>query len=96
MLRLDPLCVLPQFTVKTVGLLAVPPGVLTEIFPVTAPTGIVAVIFVSEFTVNSATFPTANVTLVAPVKLTPVIVTVLPTTPLAGETLTMDGVTRNF
>ena len=81
---------------NTVGLLAVPPGVLTDIFPVTAPTGTVAVIFVSEFTVKTAAFPTLNVTLVAPVKLTPVIVTVLPTTPLDGAMLTMDGVTRNF
>ena len=96
MLRLNHSWLHTQFTVNTVGLVAVPPGVLTEIFPVPAPTGTVAVIFVSEFTVNTAVFPTLNVTLVAPVKLTPVIVTVLPTTPLAGEMLAMDGVTRNF
>jgi hypothetical protein len=36
----------PQFTVNTVELVAVPPGVPTEIFPVTAPTGTVAVICV--------------------------------------------------
>ena len=41
-------------TVKLVALFAVPPGVVTEIFPVTAPGGTVVVICVSELTVNVA------------------------------------------
>jgi hypothetical protein len=38
-------------TVKEPELVAVPPGVVTEIGPLVAPTGTVAVICVSEFTV---------------------------------------------
>jgi hypothetical protein len=41
-------------TVKVVALFAVPPGVVTEIFPVTAPVGTVVVICLSELTVNGA------------------------------------------
>jgi hypothetical protein len=64
-----------QFTVKAVGLVAVPPGVVTRIFPVTAPAGTVAVIVVSEFTEKTATFPPPKVTLLACVRLFPVRVT---------------------
>jgi hypothetical protein len=61
-------------TVKDVALDAVPPGVVTTIFPVFAPVGTVAVIWLLLFTVNVPAFP-PNVTLVAPVKPLPVIVT---------------------
>ena len=44
----------PGFTVKLVELFPVPPGVVTEIGPVEAEAGTVAVIFVSEFTVKVA------------------------------------------
>ena len=37
---------------KLVALVADPPGVVTVIFPVSAPVGTVAVTFVAEFTVN--------------------------------------------
>jgi hypothetical protein len=77
-------------TLKFVELVSVPPGVVTEIFPVVAPTGTVAVIFVEEFTVNVADVP-LNLTAVAPVKLVPVIVTVAPTGPLVGEKDVMCG-----
>src|SRR4029077_10327219 len=49
-------------TVKTVGLTAVPPGVVTWIVPVTAPVGTVAVTWVSELTVKVAVLPVANLT----------------------------------
>ena len=65
-----------------------------EIGPVVAPVGTVAVTCVSEFRVKVAETP-LNVTLVAPVKLVPVIVTEVPTGPLVGVKLVMAGVTVN-
>jgi hypothetical protein len=66
------------FTVKFVLLVPVPAGVVTAIGPVVAPLGTVAVIWVSESTVKLAAAP-LKVTSVAPVKFTPVIVTLAPT-----------------
>jgi hypothetical protein len=83
-------------TVKAVGLVALPPGVVTWIFPVTAPAGTVAVICESEPTEKTAIFPPPKVSLDAPVKLVPVMVTEVPTGPLGGVKLRMAGVTRNF
>ena len=60
--------------------------------PAVAPAGTVVVILVTELTVNTAGVP-LNVTLVAPVKLSPVIVTLLPTLPEVGEKLSIDGAT---
>ena len=71
-------------TVKFVPLVSVPEGVVTEIFPVFAPEGTVAVIFVSELTMNVAVVP-LNFTLFAPVNPVPLIVTEVPTGPLFGE-----------
>jgi hypothetical protein len=71
-------------TVNLASLVSVPPGVVTEIRPVAAPAGTVAVIFVFELTVNEADVP-ANLTDVAPAKPLPLIVTVVPTGPLVGE-----------
>ena len=81
-------------TVKVSELVAVPPGVVTVIFPVCAPLGTVAVICVYEFTVKVALTP-PNVTLVAPVKFSPVMTTLVPGVPLVGEKLEIVGVTRN-
>src|SRR5438270_9713203 len=61
-----------------------------------APAGTVAVIFVSEFTEKTATLPPPKVTLLACVRLFPVIVTCVPTGPLDGLKLSTVGVTRNF
>ncbi len=83
-----------QFTVKLVVLLALPPLVVTAIFPVVAPVGTVAVICVSEFTVKVADFP-LKVTLVAWVKPVPVIVTDVPTGPFGGAKLVTVGFTLN-
>ena len=70
-------------TIKSVALVAVPPRVTTLILPVLAPAGTVALICTDEVTLNSAPVP-LNVTLVAPVKLVPLIVTSVPSSPLPG------------
>src|SRR3989442_1129807 len=70
-------------TVKLLALVAVPLGVLTLIGPLLAPLGTVAVIWVLVFTVKLATVP-LKVTLVAPPRLLPLIVTEVPTGPLLG------------
>jgi hypothetical protein len=67
----------------------VPPGVVTATVP---PAGTVAVIDVGETTVYDAEMP-PNVTLVAPPKPLPVIVTFVPTGPLVGEKLVIEGFT---
>lgn len=71
-------------TVKLWELQSVPPGVVTQIFPVFAPLGTVALIWVEETPVKVADTP-LNVTLVAPVRFVPVMVTDVPTGPLVGE-----------
>jgi len=71
-------------------LVAVPPGLVTEIVLVEAPVGTVTVILVSETTVKAAdTVP--NLTTVVPVKLVPVRVTTVPTGPLLGVKLVITG-----
>ena len=77
-------------TVKLAALLAVPAEVVTLIGPLVAPAGTVAVIVVAEATVKLALAP-LNSTAVAPVKLVPLIVTLVPTGPLAGVKLVMVG-----
>ena len=77
-------------TVKLPALVAVPPGVVTLIVPVVAPAGTVARIDVAEFTVKLALAP-LNATTVALVKLVPLMVTLLPTSPLAGVKLVIVG-----
>ncbi len=79
-------------TAKLLELVAVPLGVVTEMGPVVAPAGTVAVIWVAEFTANMAERP-FNFTAVAPVRFVPVMVTVVPTFPEVGEKLEMVGVT---
>jgi hypothetical protein len=81
-----------MLTVKFAALAIVPPGVVTEIFPVVAPVGTVAVICVAEFTVNEVAVVALNFTelvvkvapLTVPLKFVPVIVTDVPTGPKAG------------
>src|SRR5205807_474774 len=70
-------------TVKLLALLAVPSGVVTRMGPLEAPAGTVAWIAVAEFTVKPA--PVApNCTAVAPMKVAPLIVTLVPAGPLTG------------
>src|SRR5439155_364172 len=68
-------------TVKAVALVAVPPGVVTLIWPLVAPLGTVAAIEVEEVTVKLTALVPLNVTAVVPVKAVPLIVTVVPTAP---------------
>ena len=68
---------------KSVALVAVPPGVVTVILPVVAPDGTVAVTDVAVLVVNVAVTP-LNLTAVTPVRFVPVIVTLVPTGPLVG------------
>jgi hypothetical protein len=70
--------------VNTSGLAVVPPGVVITIFPVFAPVGTSAVTCVSEFTVNVVAFTPPKVTLEACARVTPVMVTGVPTGPLVG------------
>ena len=80
-------------TVKLVALVAVPPGVVTVIVPVTAPVGTVAVTRVpAPFTENVAAATPPNFTDVAPPKFVPLIVTEVPTGPLVGEKDVIVGV----
>jgi hypothetical protein len=73
-------------TVKVPTEVAVPPGVATAMAPVLAPLGTVVVICVGESTVKVVAAVPLNFTAVAPVKLVPVMTTlVLPATPLPGE-----------
>jgi hypothetical protein len=72
-----------EVTVKLFALVAAPPGVVTFRGPVVAPAGTVAWIAVAEVTVKLA-FTPLNVTAVAPLKFVPLIVTLVPTGPLAG------------
>src|SRR4051812_17300401 len=75
---------------KFPALVAVPPGVVTEIGPVTAPTGAVALIFVSELTLKFALMPLKR-TAEALLNLVPLMVTVAPTAPFAGVKFAMVG-----
>jgi len=71
-------------TVKLLPLVVVPAGVVTEIGPVVAPAGTVALICVDEFTKKVALVP-LKLTAVAPVKLSPLISIIVPTAPLGGK-----------
>ena len=77
-------------TVKLDALPPVPLGDVTAIGPVVAPLGTVALICVPESTENAAAVP-LNVTAVAPVKLVPLIVTLVPTGPLVGVKPLIEG-----
>ena len=79
-------------TVKLAALVAVPSSVVTVIGPVIAPLGTVVVIVPELLTVNVAALP-ANETAVAPVKFVPLIVTPVPTAPIAGANDVRAGVT---
>jgi hypothetical protein len=77
--------VMTGVTRNELGLGAGPPGAVTVITPVVAPAGTVAVILVLEFTVNVVAAVPLKLTAVLPVKPLPLIVTDVPTGPLAGE-----------
>jgi hypothetical protein len=76
--------VIDGLTVNVLPLVAVPPAFVTVILPVVAPAGTVAVIFVLELAVKSASVP-LNFTAEAVSKLVPLMVMLSPTTPLVGD-----------
>jgi hypothetical protein len=81
-------------TVKFAALVAVPPAVVTEILPVVAPDGTVAVILVDEFTAKddeTLLNLTAVVVKPDPEKFVPLIVTDEPAGPEIGENELMVG-----
>jgi hypothetical protein len=73
-------------TVKSAELVAVPSGVVTDILPVVAPAGTVAFtdVAVISVIVLTATAVPLNLIEVIPPKFVPLIVTTVPTIPLAG------------
>src|SRR5207237_10187667 len=71
----------------------VPAELVTVILPVVAPVGTVALICVSEFTVNVVAAVLLKLTPVAPVKPVPVSVTLVPVGPLTGVNEVMLGTT---
>ena len=71
--------------VKLAVLVPVPDGAVTAIFPVVAPDGTVAVIWVSDLTVNADAAVPLNATAVAPVNPVPVMTTLEPDGPEVGE-----------
>ena len=83
-------------TPKPAALVAVPPGVVTEIVPLVAAAGTVAVTLVAVTTVKLVAGVPWNVTAVAPPRFVPVIVTVEPTAPKAGEMPVMTGMGVKF
>src|SRR5258708_3667374 len=81
-------------TWKLVALVPVPPGVVTETGPVTAPEGTSASTFVSDITWKLVAATPPNFTCVLPVKLFPLITTDVPTGPLVGLNALMEGATK--
>ncbi|HYT30347.1 MAG TPA: hypothetical protein VEN82_06185 [Actinomycetota bacterium] len=81
-------------TVKLDGLAPEPSGVVTVITPLEAPVGTDVLICWSVSTVKVASVA-AKATDVAPVKPVPLIVTGVPTGPLAGEMLEIEGAAAN-
>lgn len=79
-------------TMKSVALVAVPPSVVTVITPLRAPAGTTAVIDVVELTVTVSAGIPPKATCVNPMtKFDPVIFTLVPTAPKAGEKLKIVG-----
>jgi hypothetical protein len=78
-------------TVNVAALVAVPPGVVTEIGPVVAFDGTVVVICVGPMMVYDAVVP-LNLTDDAPLKFVPEIVTASPVAPVVGVTPVIVGV----
>jgi hypothetical protein len=91
----NPVIVGVPSTVNAMLPYAVPWGPPTFSGPVTAPDGTVVWIAVFEMTVKLALTPLyvdpVNVTAVTPVKLVPLIVTLVPTRPLVGAKLVIVG-----
>lgn len=81
---------------KLSTLVAVPPGVVTDNWPVVAPSGTLALTEVLLTTVKLLAAVPLKLTPVAPVKAVPVMVTESPTFPLVGAKAVSVGVTLKF
>ena len=81
---------------KLVALVAVPPGVVMVILPVTAPAGTAAVTCVLEFTVKAVAAMPPNFTALVCDRLMPVITTEVPTVPLGGVKPVIVGMIRKL
>lgn len=80
-------------TLKSIGLIAVPPGVVTVTLPVAAPLGTMARIVVEDsFVILEVNLP-LNPTLEASCRPDPLIVTCVPAFPLPGKSAKMRGMT---
>jgi hypothetical protein len=79
-------------TVNVLVLVAVPDAVVTAICPVVAPVGTFTTILVAVLELMTAAVP-LKVTLVAPARFFPVIVTLVPTAPDAGLNFDTFGAT---
>ena len=86
----------PLMTVKLPALVPVPTELVTLIVPVVAPAGTTAVSWVPESTVNVVALVPLKATDVAPVKLVPFTVTVLPTFPPFGENEVIVGAVKTL
>jgi hypothetical protein len=78
-------------TAKAAALVPVPAGAVTEIGPLSAPAGTVAVIWVAEFSTNTVAGTPPNRTAVVPEKLVPVMVTTVPAGPVIGAKEAIEG-----
>jgi hypothetical protein len=84
--------VIDSVTVKFEALVPVPAGVVTEILPVTAPLGTVALIWMPDTNVTVAEAFVPNLTVAPGTKPVPLIVTVPPVIPDVGvKELTVGG-----
>src|SRR5438270_204054 len=77
--------------VKVMAFVPLPPVVVTEVGPVVAPAGTTAVIWVALLIVNEAAGVPLNDTPLVPMKLVPVMVTLVPAPPLDGVKPVMVG-----
>jgi len=78
-------------TVKLMALIPTPLAAVTEMGPVLAPAGTVAMIDVAETTLNEVAGVLLNATAVTPSRLVPLMVTVVPTAPVVGVNLVTVG-----
>lgn len=81
-------------TVKTPVLVADPTGVVTLMYPLVVPAAITAVTWVSFTTLTPVAAVPFTLTLEVPVRPLPLMVTVVPTGPLVGVKLEIEGVSR--
>ena len=77
---------------KFVVLVAVPPGVVTEIGPVVAPAGTLAFTLIEDLNTNPVPVTPLNFTTADAVKFVPLTVTIVPAGPEVGEKLVIVGV----